>query len=84
MNRALDAAYKRGIGLISMKQVAGNMNLDEIGMQLPELTANRPVALPGAPARDLDRRAVFLGLRLDAEYRPDPRKRRGGAGLPAR
>ena len=38
-NRALDAAYKRGIGLISMKQVAGNMNLDEIGMQLPELTA---------------------------------------------
>ena len=39
MNRALDACYKRGIGLISMKQVAGNMNLDEIGMQLPELTA---------------------------------------------
>jgi len=39
MNRALDAAFKRGIGLISMKQVAGNMNLDEMGMQLPELTA---------------------------------------------
>jgi len=39
MNRALDACYKRGIGLISMKQVAGNMNLDEIGMHLPELTA---------------------------------------------
>jgi aryl-alcohol dehydrogenase-like predicted oxidoreductase len=39
MNRALDACYKSGIGLISMKQVAGNMNLDEIGMQLPELTA---------------------------------------------
>ena len=39
MNRALDACYKRGIGLISMKQVAGNMNLDEIGMELPELTA---------------------------------------------
>ena len=30
MNRALDACYKRGIGLISMKQVAGNMNLDEL------------------------------------------------------
>jgi aryl-alcohol dehydrogenase-like predicted oxidoreductase len=27
MNRALDACHKRGIGLISMKQVAGNMNL---------------------------------------------------------
>jgi uncharacterized protein len=39
MNRALDACYKRGIGLISMKQVAGNMNLDEIGMQLPQFTA---------------------------------------------
>jgi uncharacterized protein len=39
MNRALDACAKRGIGLISMKQVAGNTNLDEIGMQLPELAA---------------------------------------------
>ena len=39
MNRAFDACYKRGIGLVSMKQVAGNMNLDEIGMPLPELTA---------------------------------------------
>jgi predicted aldo/keto reductase-like oxidoreductase len=37
MNRALDACYKRGIGLISMKQVAGNMNLDEMANQLPEL-----------------------------------------------
>ena len=39
MNRALDACYKRGIGLISMKQVAGNMNLHEIGIQFPELAA---------------------------------------------
>jgi aryl-alcohol dehydrogenase-like predicted oxidoreductase len=39
MNRALDAAYKRGIGLISMKQVAGNMNLDEMAMQMPDLAA---------------------------------------------
>ncbi len=37
MNRALDACYKAGIGLISMKQVAGNMRLDEIVQQLPEL-----------------------------------------------
>ena len=38
MNRALDACYNQGIGLISMKQVAGNMNLNEVGMLLPELT----------------------------------------------
>ncbi len=38
MNRALDACYKRGIGLISMKQVAGNMNLNEMGLNLPEFT----------------------------------------------
>jgi predicted aldo/keto reductase-like oxidoreductase len=38
MNRALDAAYKRGIGLISMKQVAGNMNLGDVGMELRGLT----------------------------------------------
>jgi aryl-alcohol dehydrogenase-like predicted oxidoreductase len=37
MNRALDACYRRGIGLISMKQVAGHMNLDEIARKLPEL-----------------------------------------------
>jgi aryl-alcohol dehydrogenase-like predicted oxidoreductase len=39
MNRALDACYKRNIGLISMKQVAGNVNLEEIAMQMPELAA---------------------------------------------
>jgi aryl-alcohol dehydrogenase-like predicted oxidoreductase len=39
MNRALDAASKAGIGLISMKQVAGNMNLDAVAQALPELAA---------------------------------------------
>jgi len=39
MNRALDACYKRGIGLVSMKQVAGNMNPEAIAMALPELAA---------------------------------------------
>jgi uncharacterized protein len=37
MNRALDACHKRGIGLVSMKQVAGHMNLEEIAKRLPEL-----------------------------------------------
>ncbi len=39
MNRALDAAAKAGIGLVSMKQVAGNMSLDEVAWSLPELAA---------------------------------------------
>jgi aryl-alcohol dehydrogenase-like predicted oxidoreductase len=38
MNRALDACYNRGIGLVSMKQVAGNMNLEAIARALPELS----------------------------------------------
>jgi uncharacterized protein len=37
INRALDACHKAGIGLISMKQVAGNVNLDEIGRRLTGL-----------------------------------------------
>jgi uncharacterized protein len=37
INRALDACHKRGIGLISMKQVAGNMNLNEVRRRLPGL-----------------------------------------------
>jgi len=37
INRALDNCHKAGIGLISMKQVAGNTKLDEIGRRLPGL-----------------------------------------------
>jgi len=37
INRALDACHQRGIGLISMKQVAGNMNLNEVRRRLPGL-----------------------------------------------
>ncbi len=37
MNRALDACHKAGIGLISMKQVAGNVKLADIAARLPEL-----------------------------------------------
>jgi predicted aldo/keto reductase-like oxidoreductase len=37
MNRALDACYKRGIGLVSMKQIAGHWNLEEIARRLPDL-----------------------------------------------
>ena len=37
INRALDNCHKAGIGLISMKQVAGNTNLDVVAQRLPEL-----------------------------------------------
>ena len=83
MNRALDACYKRGIGLISMKQVAGNVNLDEIGRLLPELDPAGAHALPGPAARDLVGRAIRRGLRVDEEHGPDPRERRGGTPVPA-
>lgn len=37
MDRALDACHKAGIGLISMKQVAGHVNLNDLARRLPEL-----------------------------------------------
>jgi predicted aldo/keto reductase-like oxidoreductase len=39
LNRALDACHKRGIGLISMKQISGNTEavLKEVPKRLPEL-----------------------------------------------
>src|SRR5262249_49978272 len=39
LNRALDACHKRGIGLISMKQVAGQANLLEVPQHVPDLIA---------------------------------------------
>jgi predicted aldo/keto reductase-like oxidoreductase len=37
MDRALDACHKAGIGLVSMKQVAGNVNLAYVAANLPDL-----------------------------------------------
>jgi uncharacterized protein len=37
INRALDACHKAGIGLISMKQVAGHQDLEQIGKAIPDL-----------------------------------------------
>lgn len=37
LNRALDACHKRGIGLISMKQVAGHGELDQVAKKAPFL-----------------------------------------------
>ena len=84
MNRALDACYKRGIGLISMKQVAGNMNLDEIAMQLPELAAKGLTPYQALLHAIWSDERFASVLRLDAEHRPDPRERRGGADRSSR
>jgi aryl-alcohol dehydrogenase-like predicted oxidoreductase len=37
LNRALDACHKRGIGLISMKQVAGHADLQKAAQKIPNL-----------------------------------------------
>ncbi|MFO0889299.1 MAG: aldo/keto reductase [Isosphaeraceae bacterium] len=37
INRALDACHKRGIGLVSMKQIAGQTDTREMERRLPEL-----------------------------------------------
>ena len=68
LNRALDACHKAGIGLISMKQVAGQTDLDQIGKATPGFEGERPQALPGALACDLDRRTLRVVLRLDAQH----------------
>ena len=83
MNRALDACHKAGIGLISMKQVAGNVNLDYDRPRASRAQGKGAEAVSGPAARDLDRRAVFVVLRVDAEYRPGSRERRGGPDVQA-
>jgi predicted aldo/keto reductase-like oxidoreductase len=49
LNRALDACYKRGIGLISMKQVAGNSDriLKEVPKHVPTLEEKKLSAYQG-------------------------------------
>ena len=86
MNRALDACHKQGIGLISMKQVAGQIATGHPrrGPQAgPEPEGEGADRLPGPAPRDLDRRADRLVLRLDAEHRPDPREQPGGRDVRA-
>ena len=61
LNKALDACYKKGIGLISMKQVAGqfpahaNKNiLEDVKKRVPMLAEKKLTPVPGPVARDLD------------------------------
>ena len=60
LNKALDACHKTGIGLISMKQVAGQSRQDPRRgrpSSVPDADGEGADALPGPAARDLDRRA---------------------------
>ena len=71
LNRALDACWKKGIGLISMKQIAGQFLgdkpkgniLDEVVRRTPDARREEAHPVPGAAARDLERRADQRGLR---------------------
>ena len=54
----LDACHKAGIGLVSMKQVAGNVNLAFVGEESSRPEGEGPDSLSRPVARDLDRRAV--------------------------
>ncbi len=96
MNRALDACYKAGIGLISMKQVAGNMNLQEMAQQLPELKEKNLTpyqALLHAIWSDERFSSVCVSMRNTDQIRantlaarsfqPMTRARSTGCGMPA-
>ena len=92
LNQALDACWKKGIGLISMKQIASHYFGDQPkGDILKDVVAEGPaaqgaqaLAVPGPAPRHLDRRADQLRLHLDAEHRPDPRQHRRRPPLRAR
>ena len=81
LNKALDACWKKGIGLISMKQIAGHFLSGESqgehprrgGAEGPHARRAEAHAVPGPAPRDLDRRADQRVVRLDEQHRPHPR-----------
>ena len=91
LNKALDVCWKRGVGLISMKQIASAQFgdkpkeniLEVVKRKVPTLARKEPDRFPGAAARHLDRRADQRVVRLDAEHRPSARKRRRRAAIRA-
>ena len=77
LNKALDACYNKGIGLISMKQVAGQFPahakkdiLEEVVKRVPMLAEKKLSPYQGLAARDLDRRADQRLVRVDQDDRP--------------
>ena len=71
LNKAIDRCHAAGIGLISMKQLAARpRSLPGPGCEegaRPDRAGDHSVR--GAPARDLDGRAVCHGVCVDAEHR---------------
>ena len=69
LNKALDACHEKGIGLISMKQIAGQFLGDKpkgtssrrSSSGCPMLAEKKLTPVPGPAARDLDRRADQRG-----------------------
>ena len=69
LNKALDACWKKGIGLISMKQIAGHFLSGDSqgehprrgGEEGPHAGRAEAHAVPGPAPRDLDRRADQRG-----------------------
>ena len=77
LNKALDACYKKGIGLISMKQVAGQFPahakkdiLEGSGQTSAHARREEAEPVSGPAARDLDRRADQRLVRVDQDDRP--------------
>ena len=84
LNRALDTCWEKGVGLITMKQIAGNFFGDKPqGDVLKDVVARVPMLKERnlSPFQGLlhaiwtDER-ITRKLRVDAQPRPDPRKRR--------
>ena len=71
LNKALDACAKNNIGLITMKQIAGQFFgdkpkgniLDDVVKRVPMLKERNLSPFQGLPARDLDRRAASAPVR---------------------
>ena len=83
LNQALDVAWNRGVGLISMKQIASaNFGdkpkvkiLDEVKRRVPTLAERNLTRFPGHAPCDLDRRAhhrICVSMRNTDHH---PRKR---------
>ena len=82
INKALDAAHAKGIGLVSMKQLSGSDAkrlefLGQVSKHVPGLKEKGFSAYQGLPPGHLVGRADRDLLRLDEEPRADRREQRG-------
>ena len=84
LNKAIDAAHKRGIGLISMKQIAGHYLgdkpqgniLDDVVRRVPVLAEQKLTPYQGLLHAIWTDERIERGLHHDAQHRPHPREYR--------